>query len=248
MGCDIRSPAPGTALPQLALAQGCGICCDGVPTSPQPPEDGSSHLLLQPGGTRGITGCSVRVLGPGLCSVGCDSTHCSWRARCRVCTGVAPQHQTSAGMWFCARLPGRSWLGHAEEQPGAFSSRGPAQEGHQGTRAVALPRQPILTLLQSSVRRQTAVPGSHPVLKASRHEGVRKREGVVRRDTEQSAVPPRLNSILREGRSIFRNSSISLSRLSLMAATPKTSIIFTLFSQLVAVVSQPICWENQAAK
>lgn len=111
-----------------------------------------------------------------------------------------------------------------------------------------LPRQLIPTLLQSSVRQQTTVPGSHPVLKASGHEGMRKREGVVQRDTEGSAVPPRLNSIQVEGRSSFRNGSVSLSKLSLMAASPKTPVIVTLFSQLVSVLSWPVCWENQAAK
>lgn len=69
-----------------------------------------------------------------------------------------------------------------------------------------------------------------------------------RRDAEGSAVPSELNRVQAEGRSSFRNSSISLSRLSLMATSPKTPVTVTLFFQLVAVLSLPVCWENQAAK
>lgn len=76
-----------------------------------------------------------------------------------------------------------------QEQPGAFPSRGPAQEGHRGTGAVALPRQPIPTPLQSSVRRQTTVPGSHPVLQASGHEGMRKR-GEWYKGTRRAPLSP----------------------------------------------------------
>lgn len=72
--------------------------------------------------------------------------------------------------------------------------------------------------------------------------------GVVQRDAEGSTVPSKLNSVQGEGRSSFRNGSTSLSRLSLMATSPKTPIIVTLFSQLVPVLSWPVCWENQAAK
>lgn len=68
-------------------------------------------------------------------------------------------------------------LGQAtlQEQHGAFPSHVPAQEGHQDTGAMALQRWSIPTPLQSSVRRQTTVPSSHPMLQASGHEGMRKR-------------------------------------------------------------------------
>lgn len=162
-------------------------------------------------------------------------------AGCRVGAGLAPlSTEPLLGRGLVLGTP-RAMLW---EQPAAFPSCGPAPEGHRGTGAAALPKQPVPTPLQGSVTQCQA-----PARRGSQQAARQEEEGaVVQRDTEGSAVPSKPNSVQVEGWSSFRNGSVSRYRLSLMAASPQTPVAVTRFPQSVPVLSWPVCWDKQAAK